>query len=98
MHTGSELVETWTPVGGFKVERRKVRTPDGGATFGECLVPKWEIGDLTPDQPCARQQPQLSLDYRQANAARPRPAFAFDSRAAPPQTARQENAAARSDH
>ena len=55
MTSGSELVETWIPVGGFKVERRKVRTPDGGATFTECLVPKWEIDDLTPDQPCARQ-------------------------------------------
>ena len=31
------------------------RTPDGGATFTECLVPKWEVGELTPDQPCARQ-------------------------------------------
>ena len=34
---------------------RKVRTPDGGATFTECLVPKWDFGELTPDQPCARQ-------------------------------------------
>ena len=28
MHTGSELVETWIPVGGFKIERRRVRTQD----------------------------------------------------------------------
>jgi len=55
MHTGSELVETWIPDGGFKIERRKVRTPDGGATVTECLVPKWEIGELTQDRPCARQ-------------------------------------------
>ena len=43
------------PVGGFKLERRKARTPDGGATVTECLVPKWEIDDLMQDQPCARQ-------------------------------------------
>jgi hypothetical protein len=55
MHIGSELVETWIPVGGFKIERRRVRTPDGGATVTECLVPKWDIGELDLDQPCARQ-------------------------------------------
>src|SRR5208283_6167336 len=43
------------PVGGFKIERRRVRAQDGGATVTECLVPKWELDDLTPDQPCARQ-------------------------------------------
>ena len=55
MHTGSELVETWIPVSGFKIERRRVRTQDGGATVTECLVPKWEIDDLMADHPCARQ-------------------------------------------
>ena len=55
MTSGSELVQTWIPSGGFKLERRKARTPDGGATFAECLVPKWEIDDLTPDLSCARQ-------------------------------------------
>jgi hypothetical protein len=55
MTSGSELVETWIPDGGFRLERRKVRTPDGDATFTECLVPKWEFGELLPDQPCARQ-------------------------------------------
>jgi hypothetical protein len=55
MTSGSELVKTWIPDGGFKIERRKVRTPDGTATVTECLVPKWDIGELTPDQPCARQ-------------------------------------------
>jgi hypothetical protein len=53
--TGSELVETWIPDGGFKFERRRVRTPEGGTTVTECLVPKWGHGELTPDQPCARQ-------------------------------------------
>jgi hypothetical protein len=55
MPAGSELVETWLPDGGFKIERRKVTAPNGGGTFTECLVPKWNIGELTPDQPCARQ-------------------------------------------
>jgi hypothetical protein len=55
MHTGSELVETWIPDGGFKIERRKVRTPDGGATVTECLVPRWDTGDLDLDRPCSRQ-------------------------------------------
>jgi hypothetical protein len=55
MHTGSELLETWIPAGGFKLERRKVRTSDGGATFTECLVPRWDTGELDLDRPCARQ-------------------------------------------
>lgn len=55
MHTGSELVETWIPDGGFKIERRRVRMPEGDATVTECLVPKWDIGELDLDQPCARQ-------------------------------------------
>jgi hypothetical protein len=50
MTSGSELVKTWIPDGGFKIERRKVRTPDGTATVTECLVPKWDIGELTPDR------------------------------------------------
>jgi hypothetical protein len=32
MHTGSDIVETWIPDGGFKIERRKIRTPDGDLT------------------------------------------------------------------
>jgi hypothetical protein len=55
MHTGSELVETWIPVGGFKIERRKIRTPEGNTTFTDCLVPKWEPAELAADRPCARQ-------------------------------------------
>ena len=30
MHTGSELLETWIPDGGFVIERRKLKTADGG--------------------------------------------------------------------
>jgi len=39
--------------------RLQGRTPQGqnpdGDTITECLVPKWEFGELTPEQPCARQ-------------------------------------------
>lgn len=55
MHTGSELVETWIPTGGFRIERRRVRTQDGAGTVTECLVPKWDMGELELDHPCARQ-------------------------------------------
>jgi hypothetical protein len=55
MHSGYELIEKWIPTGGFKLERRKARAPDRGAVFAQCLVPKWQIDDLMPDQPCARQ-------------------------------------------
>ncbi len=55
MPTGSELVETWIPDGGFKLERRRVRTQEGETTVTECLVPKSEHGELVADQPCARQ-------------------------------------------
>jgi hypothetical protein len=46
MHSGSELVETWIPDGGFKIDRRRVRTQDGGATVTECLVPKIEMRSI----------------------------------------------------
>jgi hypothetical protein len=55
MTAGSALIETWIPTGGFRIERRRARTPDGALTVTECLVPKWEIDDLMADQPCARQ-------------------------------------------
>ena len=55
MYTGSELVETWIPEGGFRIERRRIRTPECTAAVAECLVPMWESGELAPDRPCARQ-------------------------------------------
>jgi len=55
MPTRSELLETWIPDGGFRIERRKVKTADGSAIVAECLVPRWDTGELTPDQPRARQ-------------------------------------------
>ena len=38
MHTGSELLETWIPDGGFMIERRKLKTADGGSAVTDCLV------------------------------------------------------------
>ena len=55
MHSGSELIQTWIPTGGFRIERRKLKTPDGGSAIADCLVPKWTDDDLAPDHPCARQ-------------------------------------------
>ncbi len=55
MHTGSELLETWIPDGGFRIERRKLKPADGGSAIAECLVPKWTDDELTADRPCARQ-------------------------------------------
>ena len=55
MHSGSELLQTWIPDGGFQIERRKLKTPDGGSAIADCLVPKWTDDELTPDKPCARQ-------------------------------------------
>ncbi|MGA2883516.1 MAG: hypothetical protein ABSG13_31650 [Bryobacteraceae bacterium] len=40
MHTGSDLLETWIPDGGFMIERRKLKTPDGGSALADCVVPK----------------------------------------------------------
>ena len=39
MHTGSELLETWIPDGGFMIERRKLKTADG-SPVADCRVPK----------------------------------------------------------
>ena len=55
MDSGNALAEIWIPDGGFKIERRRVKTPDGSSALAECLVPKWASDDLTPDHPCARQ-------------------------------------------
>jgi hypothetical protein len=55
MHTGSELLETWIPDGGFEIAKRRLKTGDGGSALADCLVPKWADDELTPDLPCARQ-------------------------------------------
>ncbi|MCC6860666.1 MAG: hypothetical protein IT158_19015 [Bryobacterales bacterium] len=58
MNSGSELVETWIPDGGFEIQRRKVKTADGSSAVMEvmeCLVPKWSGAELTADRPLHRQ-------------------------------------------
>jgi hypothetical protein len=55
MHTGSELLETWIPDSGFLIERRKLKTTDGGSAVADCLVPKWSGDELTRELPCVRQ-------------------------------------------
>jgi len=55
MHTGSELLETWIPNGGFEIAKRRLKTGDGGSAVADCLVPKWADDELTPDLPSARQ-------------------------------------------
>jgi len=55
MHTGSELLETWIPDGGFEIAKRKLKTSDGGSALADCLVAKWPDDELARDFPCARQ-------------------------------------------
>lgn len=55
MHTGSDLLETWIPDGGFEIAKRKLKTSDGGSALADCLVPKWPDDELARDLPCARQ-------------------------------------------
>jgi hypothetical protein len=46
MHTGSELLETWIPDGGFMTAKRKLKTGDGVSAAVECLVAKWPNDEL----------------------------------------------------
>jgi hypothetical protein len=55
MYTGSDLLETWIPDGGFEIAKRRLKTGDGGSAVADCLVPKWPDDELARDLPCARQ-------------------------------------------
>jgi hypothetical protein len=48
-------METSIPEGGFKIERRKVRMPDGSAVGAECLAPRWSFGELMIERPFVRE-------------------------------------------
>jgi hypothetical protein len=37
------------------IERRKLKTADGGSALADCVVPKWAGDELTRDFPCVRQ-------------------------------------------
>jgi len=54
-NSGAGLVETWIPDGGFEIQRRKMKTPDGNNVVTDCLVPKWSDDDLMADRPLHRQ-------------------------------------------
>ena len=55
METGTVLFETWVPTGGFRLERRKGKTPEGTVITTDWLVPAWAHDDLTATHPCAEQ-------------------------------------------
>jgi hypothetical protein len=55
METGTVLFETWVPAGGFKLERRKGKTPEGAVITTDWLVPTWASDGLTATHPCAEQ-------------------------------------------
>lgn len=55
MYSGSEVIETWIPDGGFRITRRRLQTPHHGIVVAECLVPKWENAELTAIRPCEVQ-------------------------------------------
>ncbi len=55
MENGTVLFETWVPAGGFKLERRKGKTPDSAVITTDWLVPVWAHDDLTVTNPCAEQ-------------------------------------------
>ena len=38
MHTGSDLLETWVPDGGFMIERRKLKTGEGGSAVADAAI------------------------------------------------------------
>ena len=55
METGTVLFENWVPAGGFKLERRKGKTPEGAVVTTDWLVPTWASDGLTVTRPCAEQ-------------------------------------------
>jgi predicted RNA-binding Zn ribbon-like protein len=53
--TGTDAFEAWIPVGGFKLEHRKGKTPDGETLNTDWLVPQWAHDDLAAVRPLAEQ-------------------------------------------
>jgi hypothetical protein len=37
--TGTEALETWIPIGGFRLDHRKGKTPEGETLITDWLVP-----------------------------------------------------------
>ncbi len=55
MQTGPGALETWVPVGGFKLEHRKGKTPEGSLLATDWLVPTWASDNLNAAHPCVEQ-------------------------------------------
>lgn len=55
MLTGTEAAETWIPHGGFQLEHRKGKTPEGALLTTDWLVLAWAHDDLTAVHPIAEQ-------------------------------------------
>ena len=55
METRTILFGTWVPAGGFKLEHRKGKTPDGAVITTDWLVPVWAHDELATIRPCAEQ-------------------------------------------
>jgi hypothetical protein len=55
METGSVRIEAWIPHGGFKLEHRKAKTPDGVVLATDWLVPAWRHDELAAVFPCVEQ-------------------------------------------
>lgn len=55
MKTGADSLETWIPHGGFRLDHRKGKTPEGETLTTDWLVPTWASDGLTSAYPCAEQ-------------------------------------------
>ena len=55
METGTVLFESWVPAGGFRLDHRKGKTPEGAVVITDWLVPTWASDGLTVTHPCAEQ-------------------------------------------
>lgn len=55
MKTGTEALETWIPLGGFRLEHRKGKTPEGETLTTDWLVPLLAYDDVAAAHPLAEQ-------------------------------------------
>jgi len=53
--TGTEALETWVPLGGFRLDHRKGKTPEGEFSTTDWLVPVLAYDGVAPGYPCTEQ-------------------------------------------
>jgi len=53
--TGTEALQTWVPLGGFRLDRRKGKTPEGETLTTDWLVPALAYDDVAAAHPLAEQ-------------------------------------------